>query len=150
MRLNPWFKERSRALRTAASPAERILWPKLRGRRFAGLKFRRQHVIESFIVDFYCAEISLILEIDGETHLGKEQLDQARQRCLEGQGHKVLRFWNTDIYDDLEVVLEAIWRECDARCKAHNSPWHPYPKKPPHPQPLAPEYRGEGGRTGAR
>ncbi len=75
MRLDAWFKQRSRDLRHEATPAEGILWRKLRERRFSGLKFRRQHVIGSFIVDFYCAEVAMILEIDGETHLGKEALD---------------------------------------------------------------------------
>jgi very-short-patch-repair endonuclease len=115
MRLDPWFKQRSRELRDELTPAESILWAQLRGRRFSGLKFRRQHVIGSFIVDFYCAEVSLILEIDGETHLGKAPLDEARQSWLQAQGYRVLRFWNTEVYDELEPVLEAIWQECEAR-----------------------------------
>jgi very-short-patch-repair endonuclease len=84
-------------------------------------------VIDSFIVDFYCAEAGLVLEIDGETHLGKEALDQRRQGWLEQQGYTVLRFWNTDVYDDLEVVLEAIWLECGAR-KLNPSPPTPLPR----------------------
>ena len=99
------------------TPAETILWKHLRGRRFAKLKFRRQYPTGDYVVDFYCPACNLILEIDGETHLGKEHHDQRRQRCLEDQGCKVLRFWNNDVYDDLETVLEAIWQECQRQTK---------------------------------
>jgi very-short-patch-repair endonuclease len=143
MRIDPWFKQHSRALRYEATPAEQRLWRQLRGRRFSRLKFRRQHVIGSFIVDFYSAEASLVLEIDGETHLGKEVLDQARQHWLEEQGLKVLRFWNTDEYDDLEVVLEAIWQECQGR-KATRSPRRTEPLTP-GPSPLSTGARGGEG-----
>jgi very-short-patch-repair endonuclease len=143
MRIDPWFKQRARAMRHEATPAEQRLWPQLRGRRFTGLKFRRQHVIGSFIVDFYCAEASLVLEVDGETHLGKELLDQTRQRWLEDHGLKVLRFWNTEVFDDLEVVIEAIWRECQGR-KATRSPRRKEPLTP-GPSPLSTGERGEEG-----
>jgi len=75
----------------------------LRDRQCAGFKFRRQHVVGPFIVDFFCASCSLGVEIDGETHLGRERADFKRQRFLETEGLKVLRFWNTEVYDDLEA-----------------------------------------------
>ena len=112
---DPALRDRARLLRRNTTPAERILWSDLRGRRFADFKFRRQQIIGAFIVDFFCAEIALVVELDGETHLGKESLDQRRQAWLEGQGFRVLRFWNTDVYEDHEVVLEAIWAVCDLR-----------------------------------
>ena len=102
----------------------------LRDRRFAGFKFRRQTPIAGYIVDFYCARARLIIELDGESHIGKETADENRRQTLEAKGFKVLRIWDTHIYDDLETVLEMIWQECAMR---HT----------PHPQPLSPKGRGE-------
>jgi very-short-patch-repair endonuclease len=79
------------------------------------LKFRRQHPFAEYILDFYCSNTRLLLEIDGETHLGNEKADERRSAWLQQQGVKVLRFWNTQICDELESVLEMIFRECDAR-----------------------------------
>ena len=113
MKTNPHLKAHARELRQNLTPAERILWSALRGRRFVGYKFRRQQVMGEYILDFYCANTMLSLEIDGETHLGKEQHDERRTRWIEQQGIKVLRLWNTQVYDELEAVLEAIFRECE-------------------------------------
>jgi very-short-patch-repair endonuclease len=77
--------------------AEAALWHELRGRRFAGFKFRRQHVLGPFIVDFYCAEAQLILELDGFTHRGKEDDDGRRQAWLEQLGLKVIRCPNHEL-----------------------------------------------------
>ncbi len=107
--------ERARELRRELTPAEKRLWRELLDRRCAGFKFRRQHIIGPFIVDFYCASCSLSIEIDGETHLGRELHDVQRQKFLEVQGLKILRFWNTEVYDDLEAVMEAIYIECEQR-----------------------------------
>jgi very-short-patch-repair endonuclease len=137
------------------TPAERILWRQLRGRRFASLKFRRQHVLGGYILDFYCPVRRLVIEVDGETHIGREAHDQRRQQWLEQQGLKVLRFWNNEVYDERDVVLEAIWQECEKRAASPPSPPTPLPGVPgrgeedaPHPLPLSPEYRGEGGKSG--
>src|SRR4051794_24074383 len=102
MRTNPRQNERARAraLRRDSTPAEQILWRELRNRRFVGFKFRRQQSIGPFIADFYCAASALIIELDGESHLGKEQPDKDRQDWFEAQGFKVLRFWNNEVYDD--------------------------------------------------
>jgi very-short-patch-repair endonuclease len=108
---------RARELRRAMTPAEVILWRALRGRRYAGFKFRRQRPIGRYLADFYCHDSKLIVELDGETHIGREEADQSRQRALEGWGYKVLRFWNPDIYDDFECVMEAIFEECQRRAK---------------------------------
>ena len=97
------------------TPAERILWRELRGRRFAGYKFRRQQIMGGYVLDFYCSNTQLAIEVDGETHLGKEKSDERRSQWLEKQGIKTLRFWNTQVYDELEAVLEMAFRECDAR-----------------------------------
>jgi very-short-patch-repair endonuclease len=130
----PTLKEQSRLLRQNMTPTEKILWSELRGRRFAGFKFRRQQIIGSYVVGFFCAEAAIVVELDGETHLGKEYRDRCRQQWLESRGLKVLRFWDTEVYDDREAVLEAIWRECDSR-RGNAAP------SPPAPLPR----RGEGG-----
>jgi very-short-patch-repair endonuclease len=109
------LKAAARELRQNMTPAEKILWAALRGRRFAGFMFRRQQVVGAYILDFYCSSTMLTIEVDGETHLGKEQPDRSRTDWLEQRGIKVPRFWNTQIYDELEAVLELIFRECDER-----------------------------------
>ena len=111
------IKENARALRDEMSPAEKILWTALRGRRFAGLKFRRQHPIGPYVVDFVCPSAKLAVELDGETHLGRENCDVQRQAWLESQGIRVLRFWNTEVFDETESVMEKIWQECAGRCR---------------------------------
>lgn len=113
MRKNLLLKERARQLRKDATPAEVILWKIIRGRRFAGLKFRRQQPLGPYIVDFFCAPLKLVVELDGETHVGKEKKDQIRQAWLEEQGYKVVRFDNSVVYEDFEVVEDTIWRDCE-------------------------------------
>ena len=97
------------------TPAEVILWRELRGRRFAKYKFRRQRPIGPYIADFYCHDAKLVVEVDGETHIGREGYDESRQRDLEGWGSRVLRFWNNQVYDQVECVLEGIFDECYRR-----------------------------------
>jgi very-short-patch-repair endonuclease len=112
---NPLQKSRSRHLRRNATPAEHRLWYHLRDRRFVGFKFRRQHAIGPYIVDYYCAEGCLVIELDGDSHTGREESDRARQHWLESHGLKVLRFWNLDLSESLDEVLECILRECHRR-----------------------------------
>ncbi|MBN1458498.1 MAG: endonuclease domain-containing protein [Armatimonadetes bacterium] len=95
-------------MRHIATPAENRLWQKLRRHQLLGLKFRRQHPVDRFIVDFYCAEASLIVEIDGPTHDYTAEADALRQRCIESLGLTVLRFSNQDIVSNLEGVLHTI------------------------------------------
>src|SRR5262245_53574174 len=131
MQQDAFRTERARELRREMTPTERRLWGQLRGRRFAGFKFRRQTPIAGYIADFYCARARLILELNGESHLGKEAADDRRRQAPEARGFRVLPFWDTDVYDNLEVVLELIWRECEARSVS--------------PSPPAPLPRGERG-----
>ena len=121
---DPRLIRNARRLRRELSSAEKILWARLRGRRFAGYRFRRQHLIDPYIADFCCAVAALVIELDGETHLGKEEADRTRQTYLESTGLKVLRFWNTDVFEGLDGVLEAVYRECQQRSQI-----------PPRPQP---------------
>src|SRR4051812_23555475 len=104
-RRNPELLTRTRQLRRELSPAEKILWKELRGRRFDGFKFRRQHLLEPYVLDFYCAEARLVIELDGESHLSSQSYDDRRSRWLAQQGLEVLRFWNTQIFDELDAVL---------------------------------------------
>jgi very-short-patch-repair endonuclease len=115
MNQEPWQTNRARSLRREMTPAESKLWTALRGRRFAGIKFRRQFPVGYYIVDFFCFNLQLALEIDGESHLGKETHDDNRQKEIESTGIKIMRFWNTEVYDDFDAVLEAIWLECERR-----------------------------------
>jgi len=102
------FVERVRALRRHAATAERTVWRFLRNRQMLGLKFRRQHLIRGFIVDFYCAELRLVLEIDGPTHEGIANCsyDDARSAWLEARGFRVVRLRSTDVSEaELRQIL---------------------------------------------
>ena len=128
---NPVLRGRARELRRELTPAERILWPRLRGRRFLGFKFRRQHPFGRYVLDFFCHESSIVVELDGLTHVGREAQDKRRQRWIESRGLKVLRFWDSDVYTNLNGVLEVIWHECDSRKAKVKRP--PPKRNGPHP-----------------
>jgi very-short-patch-repair endonuclease len=125
--------QRARELRRAMTPTEKRLWSHLRGRRFTGFKFRRQTPIAGYIADFYCAQARLIIELDGESHVGREDHDENRRQAIEARGFKVLRVWDTEVYDEMDAVLELIWRECVLR----GTPLTPDPSPP----------RGEGRKA---
>ena len=99
---------RARALRRQSSDAEKTLWGHLRARRLNGFKFRRQVVIESYIVDFICVEAKLIIEADGGQHTEQRTYDAVRTARLEYLGYRVLRFWNHEVLGELDAVLERI------------------------------------------
>lgn len=82
----------------------------LRGRQLAGMKFRRQQVIGPYIVDFYCAQAHLVIEVDGESHVGRGNSDAARDSYLESHGLRVLRVTNDDVLRESEAVALAILR----------------------------------------
>ena len=100
----------ARDLRKAQTPAEEILWSALRGRQLNGLKFRRQYRIYNYIVDFFCRDLNLIVEVDGEIHDSDQQTarDVNRDAHLESLGYRVLRFTNQEVLADLENVLNRI------------------------------------------
>jgi very-short-patch-repair endonuclease len=103
---------RRRALRTDGTDAEAALWFHLRDRRMSGFKFRRQHPVGPFIVDFYCPERHLAIELDGGQHFELAALayDERRTDLLLSQGIRVLRFSNDLIFQALQPVLETIFR----------------------------------------
>jgi len=102
---------RARYLRKNATDYERILWSHLRNRNFGEYKFRRQHPIDRYILDFYCPAAKLAIELDGSGHDSRVRAlhDQARDRFLAAQGITVIRFWNHEVQEELDGVLEAIW-----------------------------------------
>ncbi len=104
--------EVSKVLRKQSTPWERKLWYYLRGNRFYGLKFKRQVPMGKYVVDFCCQEKSLIIELDGGHHNREtnKQLDIIRQRFLESSGYRVLRFWDNEVDNNVEGILETIKR----------------------------------------
>ena len=97
-------------LRNRPTPAEAFLWNHLKKRKLEGRKFRRQHSIEIFIVDFFCYEEQLIIELDGEVHNDPNQMsyDDKRTKRLEKLGNRVLRFENKMVFENLSSVLQEI------------------------------------------
>ncbi|MYD38702.1 MAG: endonuclease domain-containing protein [Chloroflexi bacterium] len=104
------IKERARFMRQNPTRAERILWRRLRGKQIGGFRFRRQHPINRFIVDFYCAEARLVVEVDGSVHNepGHAEYDEDRQRFLQTLGLTVLHFSNAQALRKTDAVVEAI------------------------------------------
>lgn len=119
---------RARALRRHQPDAERKLWSRLRDRQLQGAKFRRQHPVGRYVVDFCCPERGLVIELDGSQHAEQVQADNERSAVLAAHGYRVLRFWDNEVLVDTDSVLEAI-----ARALAD-----------PHPDPLPRRARGKG------
>jgi len=97
-------------LRKNLTPAEAFLWNELKGKKLEGRKFRRQHSIDNFIVDFYCPSEKLIVELDGQVHLNSaaEEKDRKREEILESLGFTMVRFENKMVFENLESVLKEI------------------------------------------
>jgi very-short-patch-repair endonuclease len=108
-----FFLARSRELRKEQAPAEEILWRRLRNRALDGIKFRRQHVVGRFILDFFAPEYGVAIELDGESHGRTQEEDRARDEELAALDVTVIRVWNSMVFEDLECLLENIWRRCD-------------------------------------
>ncbi|MEZ4592660.1 MAG: endonuclease domain-containing protein [Chloroflexota bacterium] len=103
----------ARQMRQEPTEAEMHLWSHLRHRQHGGYKFRRQHPIGPYIVDFCCVEKKLIIEADGDIHTFQEKQDRERTEWLETEGYRVLRFANVTILQQTEAVLETILAVCD-------------------------------------
>jgi very-short-patch-repair endonuclease len=105
-------RDAARRLRAEASDAERKLWSRLRRKQMALLRFRRQHPIGPYVVDFYCAAAKLVIELDGAQHGDDRAVayDAARTKWLEARGLHVLRIWNQEFFENPEEVLERIWQ----------------------------------------
>jgi L-threonylcarbamoyladenylate synthase len=132
--LDPRLLTRAREMRRDSAPAEQLVWTFLRDRQLGGYKFRRQTPLQTFIADFFCHELNLIVELDGETHLDRARQDRIRTEILQRDGHHVIRFWNNDVFENLSGVLEVIYEGCQRLANSTR----------PHPGPL-PEGEGVGG-----
>lgn len=106
-----------RALRKAEVPAERKLWQRLRRNAIHGGRFRRQVSIGCCVVDFYSFDVNLVVEVDGESHLGEmaTKRDANRECHLRGHGLEIIRFTNVDVHEDLEAVVETLARTVEVR-----------------------------------
>ena len=103
--------ERARTLRGNPTDAEKALWNRLRQRQVENARFRRQQPIGPYVVDFFCPERNLIIEVDGGQHAVQASRDAARSRWLEQRGHRVLRFWNNEVLENIEGVVQVIAEE---------------------------------------
>jgi very-short-patch-repair endonuclease len=112
MRSTAVIAERGHALRRLLTPAERRLWSRLRNNQLEGMHIRRQHAIEQFIADFYCAPARLVIEIDGDVHADRVAYDARRTDWFIANGYRVIRFTNEDVLKRLESVLEEISAAC--------------------------------------
>lgn len=111
---NPMLRQRARELRAEQTPSEARLWRALRNRAAGGLKFRRQVPFGTYIVDFYCAEQKLVVEVDGGVHDLQVEYDSERTAWLESIGLKVIRVRNEDVMYRLDAVLDEIWNAFDS------------------------------------
>jgi very-short-patch-repair endonuclease len=107
-RASAQIQERAKQLRQEQTASEASLWQELRAHRLGGYKFRRQHPIGRFIVDFYCAERRLIIELDGSIHDQQQEYDHEREELLLQQGYTIIRIANAEIEADLAGVLQRI------------------------------------------
>jgi very-short-patch-repair endonuclease len=108
------LRNNARDLRSNLTPAELKLWVRLKNRQLGGLRFRRQHRISDFIVDFYCAASRLVIELDGPSHVEEAQAekDDIRDKEFSSRGLRVVRFSNDDVHENIEGVLVEIGRFC--------------------------------------
>ncbi len=104
-------------LRKEMTPAEAVLWEKIRNKKLDSYKFRRQHPIGIFIADFFCYEAMLVIELDGSIHheVSQGERDIERTRIINRHGIKVIRFSNEQVLNNLEFVLEAVHKELTSR-----------------------------------
>lgn len=133
----PYLKTFRKNLRSNLTPAEATFWKVVQNKQFEGRKFRRQHSVGSYILDFYCPSEKLAVELDGEVHFNEiaREYDYERKLFLENYGIKVLRFENKLVFEDLEWVLSVI---------KNNFGWSkttPHPTTP-HPSDAAPPLEG--------
>ena len=120
---NAKLQPHARALRNQSTDAERHLWQHLRGKQLASHRFRRQLPIAGFIADFACLEAKLIVELDGGQHAQNAGYDERRNRLIEAQGFRILRFWDNQVFLETQAVLQEIMRVLELSC--------PHPGLPP-------------------
>jgi very-short-patch-repair endonuclease len=113
--LTQWRK----ALRKNLSKAEAIMWNHLSRRQMSGYKFRRQHSVDQYVLDFYCPELKLAIEIDGDSHFmpGAQEQDKTRQEHIEAFGIRFLRFTNEDVCKNVDGVCQTVYNAVDELMK---------------------------------
>lgn len=115
----------ARELRQKPTEAESLLWRHLRNRHCAGFKFRRQYVIDNFIVDFYCPAARLAIEVDGGGHAESKQelYDEYRTGVLQEYGVRVLRFWNDEVLRQIDAVMDEIHQAVTSVERGRRAEW---------------------------
>ena len=111
MSKNPYnidLRQRAAELRKAGNLSEVLLWQEIKNKKLHGFKFRRQRPIGKYIVDFICKEAMLVVEIDGDSHDGKEKYDEKRDKYLQSLGLKVLHFYDLDVKVNIQSVVHEI------------------------------------------
>ena len=106
--ITPELQKAAWLLRERMTPAEEVLWEALRDKQLEGLKFRRQHPVEQFVLDFYCPHFKLVVEMDGSIHDTRAEEDAARTEHLSAFGYRVIRFRNKEVLENLPDVLKRI------------------------------------------
>ncbi len=122
------IRQKAKQLRVNSTDAEYQLWQQIRNRRLEGWKFRRQMPVDHYIVDFVCAELKLIIEIDGGQHAEAGFYDDQRTEYLQSKGYQVVRFWNNEVLGNTEGVLERIAEILVERKKELDAPFLPLPR----------------------
>ena len=102
---NPKLKQIARTLRNNMTLSEILLWKEIKGKKVLGYDFHRQKPIDEYIVDFYCPKLKLVIEIDGDSHEGKEEVDLIRQKKLESIGLTVLRYWDFELRANVDGIV---------------------------------------------
>jgi very-short-patch-repair endonuclease len=119
VRYNPRLKKIARKLRKDMTLSEILFWQQIKGKKLLGYDFHRQKPIDEYVVDFYCPRLKLVLEIDGDSHDGKEEADKIRQDKLESLGLTVMRFWDSDVKNSVDGIIDQL-REWIAARIAHS------------------------------
>jgi methionyl-tRNA synthetase len=135
------IKSFARKLRQEQTDAEALMWGLLRDKYMGGVKFRRQHAVGSYVLDFFCVEANLAVELDGGQHAQTQAHDEKRAAFLKSKGIDELRFWNNEVLGQTEAVLEKIWSELDSRKVIVAATGAP--------SPLPPLPEGEGNKSQA-
>ena len=104
--------EYAKSLRKNATEAETLLWSRLKAKQMEGIKFRRQQPIGRFIVDFVSFEKRIVVELDGSQHAIEKEKDRKRDRLLKNNDFVVLRFWDNEVFENMEGILEVIRKKC--------------------------------------
>jgi very-short-patch-repair endonuclease len=115
IRYNPRLKKISQTLRKNMTLSEILLWQQLKKKQVLGYDFHRQKPIDEYVADFYCPRLKLVIEIDGDSHDGKEDADRKRQEKLESLGLTVMRFWDSDVKSNVDGIVEQLREWIEAR-----------------------------------